>query len=241
MLTLFDRLKTFLPLRALRCEASLADAGVDADGVAARIVRSELFCHLEPELICSLLEAMDVVRVRAGAHIMKQGRRGDSYLVLARGSAVVTSMGSGREARCVLAELNEPTGLGEEALLGAGARMVTVTMQTNGIVLRIKRDAFASFVGRHFIPWELPETVLGAAASDGGSVRIWVAQGGRGQAVGEGVLVIPLNQLRGRLSELDPSKTYYCCCRDGKDSALAAFLLMQRGFKASAVRVGLRG
>jgi len=236
MLRLLDRLGGFLPLRASRCDESLEDAGVDVDGVTVRVGRSELFCNLDAEVIRELLGAMDVLHVRTGARIMRQGERGDSFLVLASGHAVVTHLGSGSTGVRVLANLTEPTGFGEDALLGRPTRGVTVTMASAGILLRMKRDAFAAFVARRAVDWVLPDAAV--TSSNGHATRIWVGVEGRRQAVGEGVLSIPLSQLRERMAELDRSERYFCYCRDGKASAVAAFLLKQRGFEAFAVQDG---
>lgn len=234
MRRLIDRLGSFLRIRALRCDISLADAGVDAQTVAARIGRSELFCNLESETIHDLLEAMEVTPVEAGATIMRQGERSDAYLVLAAGEALVTHTRDGDETR-ILATLTEPTGLGEDALLGAEARPVSVTMESDGTLLRIRRDAFAAFVGEHAVEWVMHDDPS-AGRSD---VRwLWFGAEGRKRVARAGALVLLLSQLRERMAGLDRSRRFFCCCKDGKESAIAAFVLRQRGFEAYVVRDG---
>ncbi len=232
MLHLIDRLGSFLKLRALRYGVSLEEAGVDAQTVVARIGRSELFCNSEEETIHALLESMAVTQVRAGTNIVSQGDRSDCFLVLACGSALVTHAQEGEETR-ILATLSEPTGLGEDALWGGAARAFSVTMQTDGTVLRIRRDAFAAFVGARAVKW-----VECAKAAGGGNVRwLWFGPDDS-RAPRTGTLGLLLSQLRERISDLDRGLKYYCCCRDGKESAIAAFVLGQRGFDAYAVRDG---
>ncbi len=237
MLRLLDRLGALLPRRALRLEGSLVDVGIDADGVAAQVGRSELFCNLESNEIRTLIEAMDISRIRAGSHIFKQGDRGDAYFVLARGTAVVTHRGREKAVANTLAELHKPTGLGEEALLGVQPRTVTVTMQTDGIVLRIRRDAFSAFIAKNAVTWKSKDEIIETSDGEDG-VWIWVGSRKDRTPTGANVLAVPLCQLRERLEELNRNQCYYCCCRDDKDTAIAAYFLTQRGFNAKGVRDG---
>jgi rhodanese-related sulfurtransferase len=46
----------------------------------------------------------------------------------------------------------------------------------------------------------------------------------------QGAINIPLDQLQGRVSELDPDKTIIVCCLSGGRSAGAAGVLKQAGF-----------
>ncbi|MBI5624764.1 MAG: rhodanese-like domain-containing protein [Elusimicrobia bacterium] len=48
---------------------------------------------------------------------------------------------------------------------------------------------------------------------------------------------IPLDQLEGRLKELDPEKPVLVCCASGTRSAMAAQLLKRHGFK-EVVNIG---
>lgn len=234
MLRLIDRLGSFLRLRALLYESSLEDAGVDPDTIAASIGRSELFCNLDADVVHDLLEAMEVTPVKAGATIMQQGGRSDAFLVLAAGDAVVTHTRDGEETR-ILATLTEPTGLGEEALLGVESRAVSVTMESEGTLLRIRRDAFAAFVGERAVEWVACDKAMAA----GGNVRwLWLGAEGRKRVARPGAIGLLLGQLRDRIAELDRGHRYYCCCKDGKESAIAAFVLRHRGFEAYAVRDG---
>jgi CRP-like cAMP-binding protein len=234
MLSLRHKISALLPPRALRGDESLEDLGVDVERVVSRIRESEFFCNLSADVISELVDAMEILNVRVGATIMRQGDKGDAYFVLASGRAVVTHLGAGQEGVRVLAEVTEPTGFGEEALLGRQARPVSVIMDTPGILLRMRRDTFANFVGTRAVDWVDAHSDMHAF----GSIRIWVGSERRRHPVGEGVLSIPLTQLRERIAELDRNLKCYCYCRDGKESAIAAFLLTQRGFDAQAVQDG---
>ncbi len=229
-----DILGSFLKLRSLRCD--LADTDVDADRVVANIVKSELFCNLGTDLLSELLGVMEVRRVRSGATVMKQGERSDLFFVLAAGNAVVTHMGEGQKEERILAKLAEPTGFGDEALLDEKFHCVTVKMESDGIILRITRDAFADFVAERVVNWIAQEEAT--ESDDVSNVWLWVDEKSRRIKVREGTMEVPLCQLRERMIELNRESHYFCCSGDGRASSVAAFLLEQRGFNAVAIRGG---
>lgn len=234
ILGLRDILGSFLRLRSLRCD--LADTDVDADHVVANIVRSELFCNLGTDVLSDLLGFMDVRRVRAGSTVMRQGERSDLFFVLAAGNAVVTHVEEGQANERILARLAEPTGFGDEALLDAKTHCVTVKMESDGILLRITRNAFADFVAERVVKQISRDDISESDIPN--AIWLWVEGKSRRLTVREGTLEIPLCQLRERIIELDRDKHYYCCCHDGRSSAIAAFMLGQRGFDAVSVDNG---
>jgi CRP-like cAMP-binding protein len=72
----------------------------------------------------SVLEALQIVRVRPGTFILREGEPGRSFFVLARGAVEVLSGHGADEAR--LAELGEGSIFGEMALLSAAPRIASV-------------------------------------------------------------------------------------------------------------------
>ena len=218
---------------------SLADTGLDPDALAAAVVKTELFCNAAPEFIRAMLEMMVVRRVQAGETVLRQGRRSDSFILLAAGEAWVRCAREGDRTERQLATLTRPEGVGEEALFGAEIRSVSVTMLTDGFVLRLRRADFARLVSTHGVAW-LSAEAAGSMAQPPGE-WLWVgAARTRPAGMGTAVATIQLERLRQRLSDLEPSRHYLCCARDDANSALAAFLLTQRGLSASAVHGGRR-
>jgi rhodanese-related sulfurtransferase len=55
----------------------------------------------------------------------------------------------------------------------------------------------------------------------------------------EGAINIPLESLRQKYPELDPSQEYYTYCTADSRGMAAAFLLRSQGFKAKQIRGGL--
>ncbi len=236
MIRLLARLGSMLQSRRESGGEALARANLRVDALAERIGRSELFCNVSPGVIHDLLCEMSARCIAAGRTIVREGDRGDALYVLANGRAAVTRRPpDGRDVR-TLAILTEPAIFGEEALLGSGVRPATVTMESDGLVLRISRGAFAEFVGRRAVRWIDTQ----AAMHMKGGRRMWIllneARGVGGQ---EGaVLDVTLDEVRERMTGMDRGLEYFCCSRDDAVSAIAAFALMQRGFEVQAVRNG---
>lgn len=210
-----------------------ADTGADTASLTLAIRKTELFCNADASLVHAMLDRMQGRSVRRGDVILRQGTRSDRFVLLVSGSAEVTRSREGGRAARSLAVLTEQVGLGEEALLGAEIRSVTVTMLTDGTVLEIKRADFARLIVEQGVQWVAPEKIIKMKPS---AALIWIgAVNTRPRGLGADVLGVSLERLRGWLSELDPQQHYLCCGKDDGNSGLAAFLLMQRGFKASAV------
>jgi rhodanese-related sulfurtransferase len=56
----------------------------------------------------------------------------------------------------------------------------------------------------------------------------------------EGFFNIPLDDLRGRISEIPPGKPVYVCCHSGLRSYIAARILTQKGFEVYNLSGGYR-
>jgi CRP-like cAMP-binding protein len=225
----------FTPLRTM----TLADTGVGSAELVAAVRKTELFCNAELTLVQAMLEQMQVRPVRQGDMILRQGVRSDRFVLLAAGRAEVTRLRDGGRVARSLAVLTEPSGLGEEALLGAESRNVTATMLTDGIILEIRRADFARLISERGVQWLTPDV----AEVKPPAAWLWTGSAKtrpRGMGMGAEALVVELERLRERLSELDPARHYLCCGKEDGNSALAAFLLTQRGFTASAVHDGRR-
>lgn len=190
------------------------------------------FKSMPPANIKRLLERMESVPVRKGQQIIEQGEPGEYYYVLTEGEARVT--------RTVeLATLEAGRSFGEEALLSGSRRNASVTMQTDGMVMRLAKEDFDELLKEPMLERVMPD-----------EARVRVASGSRWLDVRHakehhhshlpGALNIPLHELRLRFDELDKSVPYICYCGTGRRSSAAAFLLTQKGFKVSVLNGGVQ-
>lgn len=56
-----------------------------------------------------------------------------------------------------------------------------------------------------------------------------------------GAVNIPLDELQGKVTDLDQAKEYYIICYSGNFSGMAAEFLTRNGFKASNIQAGMNG
>lgn len=204
---------------------------------AAQNFVSGVFAALPPANIDTLLGRFERVAVKRGTRIIEQGGAGDFYYVIDRGRCLVTRQVAG--ATVELAELKAGDAFGEEALLGDTVRNATVTMKTDGALLRLAKEDF-----RALLQEPLLQKVSAAEAARrvaAGAVWIDTRFPAEYQCDGlPGALNLPLNEIRQAMGMLDPGREYIVYCQSGRRSSAAAFLLSQRGYRAYLLEGGLR-
>jgi rhodanese-related sulfurtransferase len=195
------------------------------------------FSSLPPAHIESLLASFDRQTVRVGDVIVRQHEPGDYYYVIERGRAQVTRNVAG--ATIELADLKAGDAFGEEALIAETNRNASVTMKTDGVLLRLNSADFVKLLREPLLHYldlnQAKDRVL-----NGGTwldVRFPAEYRHDGLA---GALNIPLNELRDALPTLPRDKEYIAYCQTGRRSSAAAFLLSQRGFQAGLLAGGLK-
>jgi CRP-like cAMP-binding protein len=168
--------------------------------------------------------------VKAGDVVIRQGEAGDFYYLIHSGRAEVTRLlPNGQTLR--LAELQAGQGFGEEALLSGEPRNATVTLSSDGELMRLAAADFRALLSepmtRTLTLDEAGEQVrLGGLLFDVRSDEEFR----RGSLAG--ARHMPLFALRLMSRNLDRVKTCLVFCDNGRRAATAAFLLMQRGLDA---------
>lgn len=195
------------------------------------------FSSLPPANIAPLLQRFVRYAVKRGDVIVRQGEDGDYYYLIERGRCKVTREVAG--ATVELAELTEGDAFGEEALVADAQRNASVVMKTDGVLLRLAKNDFITL---------LREPLLHRLSSAGARRRadqgaIWVDVRFPAEFRQDGIpgaINIPLNEIRQAASSLDSAKEYIVYCQTGRRSSAAAFLLSQRGIRASLLDGGLK-
>jgi len=190
------------------------------------------FKNMPPANIKNLLEKMESVNVKQGDKIIEQGGEGDYYYIVTDGTAVVTRT-------IELATLSAGTSFGEEALVAKSPRNASVSMTSDGILMRLSKKDFDEL---------LIEPLMARVSPD--EARSKILQGAKWLDVRHakefhhsrlpGAINIPLHELRLRMGELDKETDYICCCRTGARSSSGSFLLAQNGFKVSLLTGGIQ-
>ena len=203
-----------------------------------RVLQSDAFIKLPPADIQRLLQTLQSVVVSAGDVIIRQGDEGDYFYILREGSCSVTRLASGEGWDVPLAELGKGDCFGEEALVSDATRNATVTMLTDGTLMRLSKKDFVELLKKplvHHIDYELATNVV----KDGG---VWLdvrLPDEHSKYAFEGSQNVPLATIRDKASALSSGNKYVIYCDTGRRSAAAAFLLSQRGLDVCILDGGL--
>jgi len=194
------------------------------------------FSALPPAHIDQLLQRFQRISVKRGDAIVRQSEPGDYYYLIESGRCQVTRQVAGTPI--TLADLKPGDAFGEEALVTESTRNASVTMLTDGVLLRLDKQDFAELLRAPLLHTvSLDE---GRRRVTAGAVWLDVRFTGEYQFDGiKGARNLPLDGIREAYAALDPRREYVVYCQSGRRSSAAAFLLSQRGFRASLLEGGL--
>jgi len=139
----------------------------------------------------------------------------------------------------VVAELNEGDAFGEEALVSDNKRNATVTMKTDGQLLRLNKRDFVELLKEPMLT-QVTREAAEAMVADG---AIWVDARLPSEHQYDhidGAINLPLNEIRQKSSDLERSLSYVVYCQTGRRSSAAAFILAQQGFDVVVMKGGTR-
>jgi CRP-like cAMP-binding protein/rhodanese-related sulfurtransferase len=203
-----------------------------------RMLQSEAFIKLTPTDIQKLLKKLQSVPVKAGEVVIRQGDSGDYFYIIREGRCSVTRLASGKGWDIPLAELSDGDCFGEEALVSDNPRNATITMLTDGTLMRLSKQDFVELLKKpllHYIDYDL--AIKSVKEGD-----VWLdvrLQEEHANYSFEGSINVPLAMIRDKAPILVPGKKYIVYCDTGRRSAAAAFLLSQRGLDVSVLEGGL--
>ena len=162
---------------------------------------------------------------------MRQGELGDCCYFIKEGVAGVYQAADDRAPATLVAELEPGRCFGEEALVNEAVRNATITMHSNGVLMRLVKQDF-------FLLLRAP-SVEGVNLAEAKSL---IEQGANWidvrtddefeKAHCENAVNMPLDLLKLKSRMLDSNKDYVIYCNSGRRSEAAAHLLTQDGFKA---------
>lgn len=216
---------------------SSADWSTMTGAFNAQALTSGCLAQLPPAHIHELLGRFERVKTKKGQVLIRVGEIGDSYFLIEQGRCEVSKPVGGAEV--VLAQLRAGDGFGEEALVADRSRNATVTMKTDGVVLRLAKEDFIELLRvplLHSIERDAAERKVATGEALWLDIRYAAefAQDGI-----PGAINIPLNEIRSAFDLLDKNREYIVYCHSGRRSSAAAFLLAQRGLKAVWLNGGL--
>jgi len=203
-----------------------------------RILQSEAFIKIPPSMIQSLLIKMETMPVKAGDVIIRQGDSGDYFYTLHEGRCAVTRKDAPDGEEQLLAELDDGDSFGEDALMSDAKRNATVSMLTDGLLMRLAKEDFIELLKNPLVrPVDYEQA---ATMVDDGAVWVDVRTPDEYEyGALEDSVNIPLSCLRDELPELVFNSKYIICCDTGRRSESAGFLLSHKGLDVYVLEGGM--
>ena len=204
------------------------------------LLSSAMFAAVPPANIQALFARFEEVRLKAGDVVIKQGDPGDYFYVLKAGTCRITRRLSqdGQVKEVPLAELGPGDVFGEDALIGNAPRNATVTMATDGALMRLGQEDFEDLLQNPVIEY-IEYTDLQDLMKDPSTaielldIRLPL-EFKQGNIPGSRNL--PLHAIRQNLSKLPAETIYVVTCDGGRRSILASYILSQEGLDARVLK-----
>ena len=199
------------------------------------------FRRLPLEHVIQALQQMVPRKAMAGEVIVAQGDRGDAFYLIWSGHAEVWKADIYDDEQKLVDHMGPGDTFGDEALVTGGTRNATVKMIDDGELLVLGSQAFSDLMSRPLIEEVPPVSAKRMLEGTWKAVDVRYAEELEEGHL-PGVIHLPLPELRQRADELlDRRGKYIAICRSGKRSAVAAFLLKQRGFDVVSMQGGMNG
>lgn len=214
------------------------NGGASGDDWMTTLLQTRSFHRIPPANIQAIFMRMQRVPYKAGDVVIKQGDEGDYFYVIVKGQCVVTRETPLNRDGIKLAELGVGDTFGEEALIAEAKRNATITMQTDGVLMRLAKNDFRELMNEPLLQWANYDQARDIVARGGRWLDVRLPSEHQNMSI-EGSLNIPLYFIRLKLSTLDPKTPYVVYCDTGRRSSAAAYILVERGFDAYVLRGGL--
>ncbi|PPC94436.1 MAG: cyclic nucleotide-binding protein [Methylotenera sp.] len=226
-------------IKKVDVQRSAGDWMNDTGVFSAFNLQSGVFSRLPPANVEAMFKRMDKITVTAGQVMMQQGGEGDYYYLIEKGIAEVTRVIDTSQPPVLLATLKEGSSFGEEALVSDNKRNATITMKTDGELLRLNKKDFVELLKAPLINQISMDEAQAKVASGAVWADTRLPSEYKYDHI-EGAVNFPLNEIRQLVDTLDNSKEYILYCQTGRRSLAAAFVLAQSGLKAVVLAGGTR-
>lgn len=212
--------------------------GTDNVEWTLQMLQTKVFTQLPTGNIQSLFLRFEEFPVTEGQVVIKQGDPGDYYYIITRGRCRVTRTAGTNENTSTLAELGPRDTFGEEALVSDAPRNATVTMLTEGVLMRLAKEDFRQLMTAPLVKLVEPQAMQTLMREGAVVLDVRLESEFKNGSVRD-AYNIPLYLLRLKAASLDKNQCYIVVCDTGARSAAAAFLLSERGLDVRALDGGL--
>ena len=212
--------------------------GAAHDDWMTTLLQTKSFHRIPPANIQAIFLRMQRVPYKTGEVVIKQGDEGDYFYVIVSGKCTVTRETPLNKEGIKLAELAIGDTFGEEALIAEAKRNATVTMMTDGVLMRLNKQDFRELMNEPLLQWVNYDQASEIVQRGGKWLDVRLPSEHQNLCI-EDSLNIPLYFIRLKLSTLDRNTPYVVYCDTGRRSSAAAYILVERGFDAYVLKGGL--
>ncbi|MDH3762624.1 MAG: cyclic nucleotide-binding domain-containing protein [Gammaproteobacteria bacterium] len=203
-----------------------------------RILQTRAFHRIPPANIQAMFMRMESVGFKPGDKVIEQDAEGDYFYIIKEGRCLVTRSTPANPNGVKLATLTVGDSFGEEALISDSKRNATITMLTDGHLMRLNKEDFNSLLNEPLLNWV--DYDEGKKLVDEGAVWFDVRLPTEHKAKHiKGSINIPLIFLRMKANSLDTDKKYVIYCDTGRRSSAASFLLNEKDISTFVLRDGV--
>ncbi|HXN80774.1 MAG TPA: cyclic nucleotide-binding domain-containing protein [Steroidobacteraceae bacterium] len=212
--------------------------GAGSDDWMTTLLQTNAFHRIPPANIQAIFQRLQRTPCKAGEVVIKQGDDGDYFYIIVSGKCAVTRETPLSREGIKLAELGVGDTFGEEALIAEAKRNATVTMLSEGVLMRLNKQDFRELMNEPLLQWVSAEQARSIIERGGRWLDVRLPSEHQNLAI-EGSLNMPLYLIRMKLSTLDRTKPYIVYCDTGRRSSAAAYILVERGFDAYVLTGGM--
>ena len=214
------------------------DQGEDSDDWMTTLLQTKAFHKIPPANIQAIFMRMQRVSYKEGDVVIKQGDEGDFFYVVTEGRCAVTRETPLNKDGIKLAELRTGDTFGEEALISEAKRNATVTMLTDGVLMRLAKEHFNKLLNEPMLDWVDYNRALQIIEAGGKWLDVRLPSEFENYHQ-DNAINIPLYFIRLKLKTLDKDTEYVVCCDTGRRSSAGAYILSERGFNTHVLQGGL--
>jgi CRP-like cAMP-binding protein/rhodanese-related sulfurtransferase len=216
----------------------LQAGGVAGDDWMTLLLQSRAFHRIPPANLQAVFMRMQRMSYAAGDNVIRQGDEGDYFYAIVSGRCLVTRETPLNREGIKLAELGMGDTFGEESLISGAKRNATVTMATDGVLMRLGKDDFNTLLNEPMLHWVDYDEAMAIVAGGGRWLDVRLPSEFE-HCHFEAAINVPLYFVRLKLKTLEQGIPYVVCCDNGRRSSAAAYILSERGFDTCVLRGGI--
>lgn len=236
---LLDIMMTWDQTGTYHVEELGGDDESNEDDWMTQLLQTNAFHKVPAANIQAIFMRMEQVQLNVGEVIISQGEEGDYFYIIKSGRALVTRSTPVNPKGIKLAELGPGDSFGEEALISESKRNATITMLSQGSLMRLAKQDFISLLNEPIQDWiEYKQAKEKVARGEAAWLDVRLPSEYKLGHI-KGAINQPLISMRLKLKTLNENQEYILCCDTGRRSSAAAFILSEHGISGLVLKDGI--